>query len=396
MNDDPVKKELEMLFKEPLSSVYLRENNTFDEQVSPFEGSLVLFGAGGLGKKTLEGLRRIGIEPLAFADNNPLLWGKEVNGVRVLSVEAAAKKFGKTAAFVITIWKGEALDTMAERKQQLINLDCRKIIPFGFLFWKYPDIFIPHYAFDLPHKVYENADQVQNAFSLWADESSRAEYLAQLRWRMLLDFDGLHRPVDHEIYFPDDLVSIMTGEVFIDCGAYDGDTTRKLLGLYATSVKRVIAFEPDPKNFQRLQQYATKLPPEINGNVVVHQLAVGIHNSKVRFNASGTEASSVGSGDIEVNCVSLDDILVNQKPTYIKMDIEGSEMNALHGAQNIIKNNLPVLAICSYHRQEDLWQIPTLIRSFSDQYYFFLRPHLLEVWDLVCYAIPANRLRIKQ
>lgn len=396
MDNDSLIKELERLFNESLESVYFREKNTFDEQATPFEGALILFGAGGLGKKTLEGLRRVGMEPLAFADNNPRLWGTDIQGVKVLSVEDAAKKFGKTAAFVITIWKGEAVDTMAERKQQLINLGCRKIIPFGFLFWKYPDIFLPHYAFDLPHKVYENANQVRKVFSLWADDSSRAEYLAQLKWRMLLDFAGLNSPVAHEIYFPDDLVNIMPNEVFIDCGAYDGDTIRKLLALYSTSVNRVIAFEPDPVNYQKLQQYGSKLPPKIIEKVFLHQSAVGLRNSKVRFDASGTEASKVGSGDIEVNCVSLDEILVNQNPTYIKMDIEGSEMDALLGAQNIIKNNLPVLAICSYHRQADLWQIPTLIRSFSDKYYFYLRPHLLEVWDLVCYAIPAGRLRIKQ
>ena len=93
-----------------------------------------------------------------------------------------------------------------------------------------------------------------------------------------------------------------------------------------------------------------------------------------------------------MDCIALDEILSDQKPTYIKMDIEGSELQALTGAQNIIKKNLPVLAICSYHSQDHLWKIPALIHSYSDQYRFFLRPHLLEVWDLVCYAIPINRL----
>lgn len=387
--------ELENLFKEPIESVYLREHKSFDEQVTPFEKSLVLFGAGGLGKKTLSGLRMVGIEPLAFADNDPLLWGTEINGVKVFSVTEAANRFGKSAAFVITIWKGEAVDTMAERKQQLVNLGCMKIIPFGLLFWKYPNIFIPHYAFDLPHKVYEKADQVQRAFSLWADDSSRSEFLAQLRWRMLMDFDGLHRPVAHEIYFPDDLVDIKSGEVFVDCGAYDGDTIKTLLNLYSLYLEKVIAFEPDPANFRKLQEYTSNLPSEIKGKIFIHQSAVGAQNSKVRFNASGTEASKVGSGEMEVNCVSLDEVLANLKPTFIKMDIEGSEIDALNGAQDTIRNNLPVLAICSYHQQDDLWQIPNLIHSFSDQYSFYLRPHLLEVWDLVCYAIPVKRLKNK-
>ncbi|HEY5157375.1 MAG TPA: FkbM family methyltransferase, partial [Anaerolineales bacterium] len=113
------------------------------------------------------------------------------------------------------------------------------------------------------------------------------------------------------------------------------------------------------------------------------------------FEATGTAASSIGSGDFEVDCISLDEILTHDGYMYIKMDIEGSEVDTLIGAQNIIGKELPVLAICAYHCQDHLWRIPSLISSFSDQYGFFLRPHLSEAWDLVCYAVPLNRLKSK-
>jgi FkbM family methyltransferase len=387
--------QLEELLSEPISSVFYREKSTFDELAAPFEKSLVLFGAGGLGRKTLAGLRHQGLEPLAFADNNPILWGKEVEGIKVYSLPEAVRQFGQKAAFVVTIWKGEADDTMAERRQQLTSLGCSKVIPFSYLYWKHPEIFLPHYAFDLPHKVYQEADNVRKVFDLWSDDASRREYLAQLRWRMLMDFDGLPPPVKHEIYFPIDLVTFLLGEVFVDCGAYDGDTVRTLLEKAKTDIGKIIAFEPDPNNFQKLQQYASELPGDIGDKLSLYQMAVGACKSKVRFDASGTEASSVGSGNWEVDCVALDEILVDSRPSYIKMDIEGSEMDALTGAKNVIKNYLPVLAICAYHRQDHLWNIPWLIHSLSDQYSFFLRPHLLEVWDLVCYAIPKNRLLFK-
>src|SRR6266496_3088199 len=339
MNQISLRDEVEALFRESITSIYLRERSTFDKLASPFEKSLVLFGAGGLGKKTLSGLRRVGIEPLAFADNNHALWEKDINGVKVFSVEDAAKKFGQSAAFVVTIWKGEAVDTMAERQQQLKNLNCTKVIPFGFLFWKYPDIFLPHYAFDMPHKVYEQANEVQSVFSLWADDTSRHEYLAQLKWRIFLDFDGLPRPVKHEIYFPDDLIAILPDEVFVDCGAYNGDTVRSFLHLRKPFSGSIVAFEPDPLNFLQLQQYVSTLPWARRKKLVIHRSAVGARKSKVRFEASGTEASAVGQGDIEVDCVTLDEMLANHKPTYIKMDIEGFELEALTGAKDTIKNN---------------------------------------------------------
>ena len=89
-----------------------------------------------------------------------------------------------------------------------------------------------------------------------------------------------------------------------------------------------------------------------------------------------------------VNCVALDTALSGAQPTYIKMDIEGAELDALNGARGIIKQYAPVLAICTYHLQDHLWKIPLLIESMNPGYNFFLHPHLVEGWDLVCYAIP--------
>ncbi|MEI6610046.1 MAG: FkbM family methyltransferase [Deltaproteobacteria bacterium] len=396
MNKFTEKENLELLLSEPITSVYQREQSTFDTLAVPFEKSIVLFGAGGLGKKTLAGLRSMRIEPLAFADNNPALWGKDIDGVKVLPLKDAAEKYGQSAVFVITIWKGEAVDTMAARQQQLKVLNCDKIIPFSYLYWKYGDIFLPHYAFDMPHKVFEQAEIAMKTFSLWADDASRHEYIAQLKWRIFSDFDGLPAPVKHEIYFPNDLFTISPDEVFVDCGAYDGDTIRNLLQTQRSFVGNIIAFEPDPLNFQKLEQYTLAAPPGIKEKLNIYPFAIGDKNSKVRFEAAGTEASFVGLGDFEVDCVTLDEILAVRKPTFIKMDIEGSELDALIGAQNTIKNNLPILAICSYHRHDHLWRIPSTINSYSDQYRFFLRPHLLEVWDLVCYAIPVNRLSVKE
>jgi FkbM family methyltransferase len=154
----------------------------------------------------------------------------------------------------------------------------------------------------------------------------------------------------------------------------------------------IFAFEPDPANFRKLEQFAMAAPEDTKHTLTIFPYAVGATRSKVSFEAAGTEASSVGSGDIEVDCVSIDEILAVHKPTYVKMDIEGSELDALAGAEGTIRRNLPVLAVCSYHRQDHLWRIPSMIASYSDEYRFFLRPHLLEVWDLVCYAIPVARL----
>jgi len=385
--------QLEALLGEPMSAVVQRERDTFEELTAPHSERLVLFGAGGLGRKTLAGLRRGGLEPLAFADNDPALWGTQISGVPVISPRDAAQKYGRQAAFVITIWRGESSDVMAERRQQLLDLGCATVVTFAPLFWKYADVFTPHYAFDLPHRTAAQVDAIRGAFSLWADEASRREFIAQLRWRLLADFAALPSPVGHEIYFPDDLVDVQPSEVFIDCGAYDGDTIRSLLRRGVFSDGQIVAFEPDAANFRQLQRYVATLPAPLRERISLQQAAVGDRCCKVEFDATGTEASAVGSGGAIVDCVALDEALGDRRPTYIKMDIEGSELEAVTGAGGIIKAAQPVLAICVYHHQDHLWRIPAALADLTDEYRFYLRPHLLEVWDLVCYAVPVGRLK---
>jgi len=387
--------ELETLLNEDISSVIDREHAAFDRLAAPFdEKSIVLFGAGQLGRKTLAGLRRRGIEPLAFSDNNVALWNKSIDGLRVIPPQEAAQKYGEKAVFVVTIFSGNLSGyRLAQTKEQLLALKCLKVISFGFLFWKYAEIFLPYYFLDLPHKVYQQSRDIKKVFSLWADEQSCYVYTAQLRWRMQLDFDGLPGPASGRPYFPLDIFSLADEEVFVDCGAYDGDTIKDFLQIRRSFSGKIIALEPDPQNFQKLQNFTSTLPVDIKEKVTVLPLAAGRLRRKLRFDAMGTESSNISdTGDLEVSCLPLDEVLSDCIPTLLKMDIEGAEMDALAGARKVIHDNTPILAICVYHRQDDLWRIPLFIQSLSDRYRFFLRPYLEAGWDSICYAVPVNRL----
>src|SRR5208337_4219289 len=99
--------QLNRFLGENVSDAKNREKSEFDRLSAPLRSPLVLFGAGGLGQTTLSGLRKCGIEPLAFVDNNRLLWGKSVAGLRVVSPEEAAARFGRKATFIVTIWRAQ-------------------------------------------------------------------------------------------------------------------------------------------------------------------------------------------------------------------------------------------------------------------------------------------------
>jgi hypothetical protein len=130
--------------------------------------------------------------------------------------------------------------------------------------------------------------------------------------------------------------------------------------------------------------------------VTVLPYAVGEHNGLVSFASTGTVTSQIvdgGEHSLSVECRRLDDIAWPVTPTYIKMDIEGAEPRALVGATDLLRRHHPILAVCTYHRTEDLWQIPNLIRSIAPEYNLFLRRYAEESWEGVCYAIPDHRLK---
>ena len=381
--------ELDILLGESVESARQRASEAYDSVAGSCGDSVVIFGAGGLGRKVLAGLRKLGVEPLAFADNNPQLWGRPVDGVPVLSPDDAAKTRGDSATFVIAIMRVGGGHVEARRR--LIELGCRRVVPFAYLAWKHPRVFLPYYSIDLPHKVIEDADTVRGAFALIADGASRREFLAQLRFRLLADFEALNTPLPGEQYFRDDLFEWDAEEVFVDCGAFDGDTIRVILERYGERFGRIEAFEPDPINSRKLATFVDSLEPSVANRIALRSVATGAERCTVRFTASGSLTSAVGSGETTVECMPLDDLLSGIRPTFIKMDIEGSEPDALLGARRTIGRHAPLLAVCAYHLQDHLWKLPTIIRSFSDRYSFHLLPHNTEGFDLVYYAVPEGR-----
>ena len=236
--------------------------------------------------------------------------------------------------------------------------------------------------------------EIEAAGSVWADAESRAEYRAQVRWRFLLDYGALATPrPPAETYFPDDLISPLDREVFVDCGAFTGDTIEAFLAARGGRFERIVAIEPDAVSRRALEERVADWNRSGIGPIRVEPFAAGSRRGTVRFETTGTVGSSVGSGADSVDMAPLDEILADCTPTYIKFDVEGAEHDALVGASGTILENLPVLAVCLYHKPEDLWDLPLLIRSLGPDYRLYLRRYSDERWETVCYAVPAGRVK---
>ncbi len=374
--------EFELLLAESAAACQARERCTFD-RVTAGKSGLVLFGAGGLGRKVLAALRNAGIEPLAFTDNK--LAGQVIEGITVLSPSDAAGRYGQSAAFVVTIWASWA-DTMREQIESLRAFGCQSVVSFIPLLWKYPHL-LPHTQVDLPSRVLDQRDEVRRCFDLWSDEDSRREFIAQLRWRLLGDFETLNPPVPGQ-YWQRDLICLKHDSVFVDAGAFDGDTLEQFVSFTGGQFRAAYAFEPDPRNLQALRRRISEMSEDIGSRIRVFECAVAEDEYEMSFKGGDGASSMAGAGNESVRCVALDRAL-SEVPDLIKYDIEGFELLGLSGTRKVITEKPPALAVCVYHLQDHLWRIPLLIHSFHRGYRFYLRPHG-QIWETVCYAIPGD------
>jgi FkbM family methyltransferase len=373
---------------EPPETVRARECSAFDDLASPLGGRLVLFGAGPLGKAILAGLRKAGVEPLAFADNNRDLWHQQVMGLAVLSPTEAAEQYGESACFVVTIYQGSSA------RRQLASLGCQRVVACAPLLWKYADIFIPQSGLELPHRFPEQFASIRQCYAALGDEISRRELREQILWRYWLDFAALSSPLDASAtYFPTDLLAPVPDEVFVDCGSFDGDSIRSFNRHWGGVFRHIFAFEPDPVNRGALSLNLEAMG--IRDRATVMPYAVGNTSGQVSFSFSSSASSHVTTehAGSTIECRRLDDIEWPLIPTYIKMDIESAEPEAIEGGSELLRRYQPVLAVCTYHRSEHLWQIPNIIRSIVPEYDVFLRRYAEESWEGVCYAIPKHRLK---
>jgi FkbM family methyltransferase len=390
-----INSDLEKMFSTDLSQLKIFETSYFDDKIPNLNKNFILFGAGGLGRKILRGLKTFGIEPIAFSDNNEASWDTFIDGIPVYSPNNIVNKFGNNIPVIVSIWGANNSTNFLRIEEQLKALGCNKIFSFVPLFWKYSEIFLPYYSLEKPSQIFLQKNRIFQCLNLWGDIKSSEEYVSHLKWRMSLDYKALPIPDTKNHYFPTELFALNENEVFVDCGAFDGDTLQDFYIRQGGHFKKFFAIEPDPINFDLLQKRINTYPQDVREKIKPLSAIVNSEKKTVIISATGLQSSSINNEDqegFEIESIVLDELLKDEKVSFIKMDIEGGERAALNGAINTIREQNPILAISVYHKSSDLWELPLFLESLSDKYIFYLRSHRNESWDVVCYAVPKKRI----
>ena len=194
------------------------------------------------------------------------------------------------------------------------------------------------------------------------------------------------KEVHENTYFDDEIFCQKRQDVkgvFIDAGCYDGMDTIKAKA-YFPNIDKVVSFEPDPENYEKCKKNLNK-----QENVELYNKGLSDHQGEEYIVTDGVASHIASEGSNRIVVDSIDDIFRSEKVGFIKMDIEGSEYDALNGAEAIIKKYTPCMAISVYHKKSDIWRIPVKILEIEDSYSFYLRHYSTSWGDTVLYAVDA-------
>ena len=356
-----------------LMKSYIRDLNPEFTEASLTE--IIIVGASFEGRKLAEICESNGISVSAVVDDNPMLRNAQLLELHVKPVDSL-KRLNKSTPVII------ASHRTLDIKIRLKNMGFSKVAPLMLLQCLYPEKFSPHdFHKELQEDIFENIDEYHNLYISLSDQKSRDTLLTILIYRLLFDPLVLTLMSRDDLYAPTDIFSLSDAEVYIDGGAFDGDSIRMFLERTKNKFERVIGFEPDPTTFESL---SLKIPEGIE----IANLGLSSAYNEVFFEANGNRLSAVSTnGHTKATLTDLDSFLNGSVATYIKLNIEGEELDALQGAKKTITQYSPKLAVSAYHRPNHIWKIPLYIKSINPKYRTFLRQHEGGIVETVLYFV---------
>lgn len=179
-------------------------------------------------------------------------------------------------------------------------------------------------------------------------------------------------------------------EIVVDCGAFDGKTEQDIAEWTNYNYKKIYAFEPNEANVQKCRLFYRDNELQ---NIELIPKGTWSKDTVLSFSAgqdendAGGRITTDGNDESKVFVTSIDNVVGDDKVTFIKMDVEGAELESLKGAAQTIKRDAPKLAICIYHKTEDLWTIPKYILGLNGNYRFYIRHYTSIAWETVLYAV---------
>ena len=369
-------------FLEDLQTLAKRHANKPTKTLSPGQ-AVWIFGAGQFGRDLCGAMQRAGHTVAGFVETKP--WATLFMGLPLINWQQWSPAHCAAPLCIGIFNRGMPLDALEALARQSGARDV--FLPWD-LYQAFKHDLGWRFWLSEPERILSQTDAIANALDCLSDETSKRCLLDIAAFRL-----GLHTPYGSFQHTENQYFNSLTLDAFhgkpirfVDGGAYNGDTYLELCTLAEVQVGYL--FEPDSANYAQLVSNVRSAARP------VQCLPLGLSDSYriLSFNAGNGEGASITeSGAAHIAVTALDDVLAGHTVDFIKLDVEGSELQALQGAQQLIQCSRPVLALSLYHCPQDLWELPLTLSRLCEGYRFYIRQHFFNSFDSVLYAVPVHR-----
>lgn len=309
--------------------------------------------------------------PRYFADNNPkLLHTRYMRDIEIISPDEIRSKTENPLIFIVSA----NIDVRTAIMKQCAKLGLDKVLP------------VDEYVF------YRHEKEIVENYHLLCDELSKEVYLEMLFSRIDNNEVSEKYVAGHQYFCLREFLKRDKNEVFVDCGAFVGDSVETYLWQKDGVFNKIYAFEPDPSNFSSLCCRTERLRKEWgcpDSKIICENCGLDDHSYEIAMSSEESSLSahlSDSGNGIRIPVTTIDDYFKEQRVSFLKADIESFETKLLCGAKNVIKRDHPLLAMCIYHNATDFYHIQQLIHKIDDTYRFSLRHHSYYECETVLYA----------
>lgn len=350
----------------------LRETESVWNLLQRAEAPIVIYGMGDGAIKIMSVLESFGIKPAAIFASDEFVRGHNFQGYKVHTLAEVEAMYEE---FIIVLAFAAGYPSLVEK---LCALNQRHTLLA-------PDVPVAGEGLFTPAYLHAHIDEAEEVYAMLADEQSRRTYADILDFKLsgkiryLMDCTTEREEVYARLLKPS------KKETFVDLGAYDGDTIEEFLAATGGECNRIIAVEPDAKNFAKLQKRLQE-----DSRVSLHHAGAWSSDTILPFQVKAGRNSAVGNGVKvrEVQMRTVDSLLQGEPATIIKLDVEGAEAQAIQGSALTITQHRPKLLLSLYHRNEDMFALPLQIKRLNPAYSLYVRHHLyIPAWETNLYCI---------
>ncbi len=330
---------------------------------------IILYGMGDGADKVIREFDRLGIKPYGVMASDDFVRYQKFHGFTVKKLSDFESELDD---FVIALCFASRLPDVTEHIMRVAEKHILRVSS------------VPVFGETVFNRdfILKNKNALSEAYSALSDDLSRKVF----RDIIAFQYSGELKFLESCTTGKDEAFMVLNlgkDEVYLDLGAYNGDTIEEFLHYTGNSYGAIIAFEPNAKSFKKLSDYCSGLE-----NVSLWQLGSYNKNTVINFNTKSGRNCAISDSGTPVQAARVDTILCGKRISYAKLDVEGAEKETFEGMENTIKLFKPKLNVAAYHRSEDIFSLILQLKELNPDYRFYLRHHpYIPHWDTNLYCV---------